>query len=239
MKFRPAPFVLTYLVFFANIFWCMSSLNVQVIILILGEDVNFGYYATAPMYDVAFERASARYPHLLANTSRHVLYQRNVKDCGEAAANMISLAGSLIDFVQDHAGLTVLLAPGCSLEMMVLADFARGRGAQVPALKVFLEKYSLTTATVLCENPLNYLYAQGYLGMICRTIKSQLSTSNRFVISYEEIDSVRKPHYEAALTRAKQRSRVIIIETREDVVRQVMVRTPEMVKTVYPELGAP
>ena len=103
-----------------------SALKVNVVILILGEDVSFGYYATAPMYDVAFERAAVLYPELFANTTKHVLYQKNVKDCASAAANMIDLAGRLFDFVQDKDGITVLLSPGCSLEVVVLADFARG-----------------------------------------------------------------------------------------------------------------
>ena len=103
-----------------------ESHRIQIVILVLGEDPSYGYYATLPMFDLAFQRASLKYPELYSNITRHVLYQRNVKDCAAAGADMLDVAGKLFDLIDRHDGLTVLLAPGCSLEVMALADFARG-----------------------------------------------------------------------------------------------------------------
>ncbi|GAV02751.1 hypothetical protein RvY_13277 [Ramazzottius varieornatus] len=104
-----------------------SNQLINIVILVLGEDPSYGYYATSPMYDLAFRRASTMYPELSARTRKHVLYQKNVKDCAAAGADMLDVAGKLFDLLDSHDGPTVLLAPGCSLEMMNLADFARGR----------------------------------------------------------------------------------------------------------------
>ena len=116
--------------------WCLvylslthdlaQTLHVNIVILILGEDPSFGFYATAPMYDIAFEQAAQLYPALYSNTAKHVLYQKNIRDCASAAANMIDVAGRMFDLVNRQNGLTVLLSPGCSPEEMVLGDFARG-----------------------------------------------------------------------------------------------------------------
>ena len=102
--------------------------RLNIIILILGEDPNYGYYDTGPMYDVAFRHVDQMYPGLFANTTRHVLYQRNVVECSSAAANMVELVGKVMDLVDHFNGPTVLFSPGCSLEVIPLADFARGRG---------------------------------------------------------------------------------------------------------------
>ena len=105
----------------------VAALKINFVILILGEDVNYGYYASAPMYDIAYERAAIKYPEVYAQSSRHVLYQKNVKDCASAGSDMLDVAGKLFDLVSDQPDeLTILLSPGCSLEVMALADFARG-----------------------------------------------------------------------------------------------------------------
>ncbi|GAU89536.1 hypothetical protein RvY_02078 [Ramazzottius varieornatus] len=103
----------------------VQSVHINIVILILGEDPSFGYYATAPMYDIAFERAARMYPSLFPNTTRHVLHQKNVRDCASAAANMVDVAGKMMDLVDRQEGLTILMSPGCSAEAMVLGDFAR------------------------------------------------------------------------------------------------------------------
>ncbi|GAV00671.1 hypothetical protein RvY_11489 [Ramazzottius varieornatus] len=101
--------------------------QMNIIILILGEDPNYGYYSTAPMYDVAFQHVGQIFPGLFANTTRHVLYKKNVLDCSSAAANMVELMGQVVARVDHSSGPTVLFSPGCSLEVGPLADLARGR----------------------------------------------------------------------------------------------------------------
>ncbi|GAV00415.1 hypothetical protein RvY_11264 [Ramazzottius varieornatus] len=65
-----------------------------------------------------------------------------------------------------------------------------GRGAEVPALKMFLEMHSLTTITVFCENLFNYLNVASFFGLTCRSIKSLIMTSQSFTVSYQDFDSV-------------------------------------------------
>ncbi|GAV00416.1 hypothetical protein RvY_11265 [Ramazzottius varieornatus] len=103
----------------------LGLLKINFVILTLGEDVNYGFYATAPMYDIAFDRAALKYPELYSRTTRRVLYQKNVKDCASAGSDMLDVAGKMFDLVTDQDGITILLSPGCSLEVMALADFAR------------------------------------------------------------------------------------------------------------------
>ncbi|GAV02750.1 hypothetical protein RvY_13276-2 [Ramazzottius varieornatus] len=107
-----------------------------------------------------------------------------------------------------------------------------GKSGQVPALKMFLEQYSLTTISVLCESLFNYLNLAAYFGVIGRGIKSLLMTSQNFTVSYQDIDSVRLPEYETMLLKAKRLSRVIILETREDIVRKIMVRSPKVIRVI-------
>ena len=98
-----------------------------------------------------------------------------------------------------------------------------GRSGQAPALKAFLQYHRLTTITVFCETQSNYLNLAAYFGVIGRAVKSLLMTSQNFTVSFHEIDTVRKPDYEGMMRKAERLSRVIILVTREDIVRKIMV----------------
>lgn len=89
-----------------------GALRVNVIIVILGEDITYGYFATAPMFDLAMERSGKEYPGLMSTVSVDVLYQPRVIDCAEAGAAMMGIAGKLMDLVDKRNGLTALFAPG-------------------------------------------------------------------------------------------------------------------------------
>ena len=89
-----------------------GAVRLNLVTIILGEDVNYGWYATGPMYDVAFQQVDEIYPGLLANSTRHVLYQKNVLDCSDAAANVVAMAGKVFGLVGGSNSTTVLFTPG-------------------------------------------------------------------------------------------------------------------------------
>lgn len=91
-----------------------TAVRLNIIIIILGEDPNYGWYATGPMYDVAFQHVGKLYPGLLNNCTSHILYQRNVTDCSAAAANVVAVTGQMFGFVSGNNDTTVIFSPGGS-----------------------------------------------------------------------------------------------------------------------------
>ncbi|OQV15633.1 hypothetical protein BV898_10220 [Hypsibius exemplaris] len=118
-----------------------------------------------------------------------------------------------------------------------------GQGGHVPSLKRFLRKFAWTTVTVFCESMANYLNVASFFGLTCRSIKALIaSASDEFTVYYEDFDS-RSPkvNFRGMLERAKSQSRVIVIETREDIVQKIMIAayklrmTAEEYVFIYPE----
>jgi hypothetical protein len=93
-----------------------QSKEINVIMIILGEHPNSGFFSNAPMYDVALQRVAAHYPELSAYLNVTVLYQPGVADCAEAGGTMNSVAGKMFDLVINKKNsLTALFSPGNSV----------------------------------------------------------------------------------------------------------------------------
>ncbi|OQV12340.1 hypothetical protein BV898_13368 [Hypsibius exemplaris] len=85
-----------------------------------------GYVAQSPGYDVAFSRAVGLFPSALRNITRQTVYRPGAFSCSEAAEIMPFVAVQISEILDEHRfDLNVLISPGCSLEMMILGDFAR------------------------------------------------------------------------------------------------------------------
>ncbi|XP_055333876.1 atrial natriuretic peptide receptor 1-like [Paramacrobiotus metropolitanus] len=99
--------------------------QLNIILVAVGQTPAYGYTTTIPVYFVAFDRLRQRYPHVFANISTHSLYLPGSFTCAAAADVMIPLAGKVGQILAELNGVTVILTPACSAEMMVLGDFAR------------------------------------------------------------------------------------------------------------------
>ena len=100
--------------------------NLNFITISTGDNPLFGHIASEPGFLAAYNRLKPLYPQILSNSTWHSFYYPGGKiSCGDAAVQMQMIAGNIYDLLRNISGFTILLTPGCSLEMMVLGDFAR------------------------------------------------------------------------------------------------------------------
>ena len=103
-----------------------ESLPVNVVIIIIGDNPAYGYYVQAPAYDASFARLQFTYPDVIAKVNRYMIHKPGNFTCGEAAAEMTVASGEIDVLIRRLNGTTILISPGCSLEIIVLGDFALG-----------------------------------------------------------------------------------------------------------------
>ncbi|OQV12337.1 hypothetical protein BV898_13365 [Hypsibius exemplaris] len=117
--------------------------GVTIITVIIGDNPSYGYFAQSPAYDVALTRALRTFPSTLSQIRRLSVYKPGNYSCPDAAALMPILAMEVDQLIRDNPqDFTVLIAPGCSLEVIALGDFAREW--DVPLMAVIAVDLSLT-----------------------------------------------------------------------------------------------
>ncbi|OWA54921.1 hypothetical protein BV898_19309 [Hypsibius exemplaris] len=117
--------------------------GVSIISVIIGDNPGYGYFAQSPAYDVALARALRTFPTSLSQVRRLSVYKPGIYSCPEAAALMPILAMEVDQLIRNNPGdFTVLITPGCSLEVIALGDFAREW--DVPLMAVLAMDLSLT-----------------------------------------------------------------------------------------------
>ena len=104
-----------------------GSVPVNIVVIVIGDNPSYGYSIQAPAYDVLFANLQAKYPVTFRNVNRRLIYKAGSFTCYEAGVAMLTVAGELSFSIQRSTGLTIVISPGCSLEVLVLGDFARGR----------------------------------------------------------------------------------------------------------------
>ena len=97
------------------------------IFVVIGDNPIYGFYAQVPVYDVTLTRLRKKYPMALSNATSYVVYEPGSFMCNDATAMMPNVAGKLHTLIQSLDGLTILISPGCSYEVIALGDFARGK----------------------------------------------------------------------------------------------------------------
>ncbi|XP_055353980.1 atrial natriuretic peptide receptor 3-like [Paramacrobiotus metropolitanus] len=102
-----------------------TAKTLNVILVAIGQNPAYGYATTLPVYYVALDHLRPQFPNVLNNISIHTVYLPGAFTCAAAADAMIPLAGEIQQILIRLTGLTVIMTPGCSAEVMVLGDFAR------------------------------------------------------------------------------------------------------------------
>ncbi|XP_055347150.1 receptor-type guanylate cyclase gcy-8-like [Paramacrobiotus metropolitanus] len=232
----------------------IQAAPVNLIIITIGDNPSYGYYAAAPYFDGALHVAEERYPRVFSNYSKQIFHKPGLPACPDAAAEMFAVTGEIYDAVMRTDGFTMLLSPGCSPELMPLGDLAReidvpllastsadpmfanrkryptmltfgavGQGAHAAAARAFLRYYRWKTLTLFCDDLLKYTSIAAFLSANCRAMKTLFSVPGEFEFYMESYDSRSNPDYEARLRRARSQSRVIILLTRADELRKIMI----------------
>ncbi|OQV12338.1 hypothetical protein BV898_13366 [Hypsibius exemplaris] len=117
--------------------------GVSIVTVIVGDNPVYGYFIQSPDYDVALARALRTFPTTLSQVKRLSVYKPGTYSCPEAAALMPILAMEVDQLIRDNPrDFTVLITPGCSLEVIALGDFAREW--DVPLMAVIAIDLSLT-----------------------------------------------------------------------------------------------
>ena len=89
-----------------------NGFHLNIIEVILGRNPLYGLAASAPAFDVAFERLKYIYPELTSNTSRYRIHNPQTLPCSDAAGLMLTVGAEVMDLVQRLTGFTVLISPG-------------------------------------------------------------------------------------------------------------------------------
>lgn len=90
-----------------------ASFKLNILVVVVGENINNGLYACAPFFDIGFGQVTDMFPHLYANASIQYVYQPNVIDCEESGAKMVPLFGRMLPIIQnDNETMTVMFSPG-------------------------------------------------------------------------------------------------------------------------------
>ncbi|OWA50681.1 hypothetical protein BV898_15191 [Hypsibius exemplaris] len=222
--------------------WTASSTvqEVQVVTVIFGDALANGYTIQSPAYNVAFRQARLQYPDALANVTRHSIYMPGTFSCQESAALVPLLAMDLQDAIERHHGLSVLISPGCSLEVANLGDFARGNVAGDASLKNIerfptvvsfassdhnslveatlrlLELHAWSTVTLLCDD-LTPGTLGGFSAAACRALTAGLAqnypkfTPNIRHFNWQSAGMNQTDLIANMLERTQTESRVIVI----------------------------
>ncbi|XP_055331094.1 atrial natriuretic peptide receptor 1-like [Paramacrobiotus metropolitanus] len=238
-----------------------ATTNITIITVIIGQNPMYGYYSSGPVFEVAFDTVLQAYPQLAPNIHRHMIYSdKGIVGCGDTGDMMPAMAGEVVRIVSQTKGFTLLLSPGCSLEMITLGDFAReldvplltstsadqalsnrkryptlttfssaGQGQCSRAIREFLRKFAWTTVTVLCDDLSLFPSAATMYIVACRGFKSVLTEfPGEFQMFYEQFDSRNNPNFKTILTRAKSQSRVLLVGTNADIMRNILVTASKL-----------
>ncbi|GAV06355.1 hypothetical protein RvY_16364 [Ramazzottius varieornatus] len=176
---------------------CSAFGDVNIVVIAIGDNPIYGFYAQIPMYDVTMERLQKKYPVALSNATMHVIHEPGQIICPDAAAMMYNVAGKLHSLMHNLTGLTVIISPGCSLEVIALGDFARDQALtdkrrfptviaygppDHPSLalagKRLLDKFAWTTVTFLCDQLTQYPALAGFYQTACRNFRQMLDSDN-------------------------------------------------------------
>ncbi|GAV06581.1 hypothetical protein RvY_16547 [Ramazzottius varieornatus] len=100
--------------------------DLSFIALSTGNNPIYGHISSEPGYSAAYNRLKPLYPKVLGNSKWHSLYYPggNIL-CGDAAVQMELMAGGIYDLLKTFSGFPILLSTGCSLEVLVMGDYAR------------------------------------------------------------------------------------------------------------------
>jgi hypothetical protein len=104
----------------------LDGVAINIVTIIIGDNPIYGYFAQNPAYDVAFGHLEEKYPSLMKQTRRFLIYKPGLFACNDAAAMIYSVAGELDKLLRELTGFSILVSPGCSFEIIALGDFARG-----------------------------------------------------------------------------------------------------------------
>ena len=104
--------MLTKLVLFIY-FSYSNAIQVHILSVINGQNPMFGYNFTAPVIDVAFERAARAFPLIYRNITTDMIYKPvEVSTCGETGDVMVTTASNVFDNWQNTVGFFILISPG-------------------------------------------------------------------------------------------------------------------------------
>ena len=91
------------------------AIQLNVLMVIVGENINNGFFACAPFFDIGFQEVAELFPQIFANATVKRLYQPNVIDCADSNYKMVPLYGKMLPLIKnDKDTMTVLFTPGTS-----------------------------------------------------------------------------------------------------------------------------
>ena len=85
------------------------SSSIDIIEVITRQNRLFGYSATAPAFDVAFDQVIWQYPLLHDNVRRTRISRPEIKSCSPGAAEAVS--NQVVETVSNASGFSVLVSP--------------------------------------------------------------------------------------------------------------------------------
>ena len=99
----------------------VSSTEVTIFTTVTGQNPTYGYNASGPMLDIAFEFVTAKYPAIFANINLVRLYNAaSVVGCVETGDIMHSIAGTMFQIMEKSKGFPIILSPGKGLLLWII-----------------------------------------------------------------------------------------------------------------------
>ncbi|XP_055354736.1 atrial natriuretic peptide receptor 1-like [Paramacrobiotus metropolitanus] len=116
-----------------------------------------------------------------------------------------------------------------------LSFSCRGSGGHTLATKSLLQRYDWRSITLLCDNLSQNAAVAGFYDSHCNHFPKYLVASEGYQVYVERFDSVKDSNYAPRLRRAQLQSRVIILLTTADQIRQIMLTASrlDMVNSEY------
>ena len=91
----------------------ISTVSLNFVSVIIGDNPAYGHRAAAPFYDVSLTRLRKLYPILYHNLTEIVVYKADGPGgCPDAADLMYSVGAKVYDVIYDKQGYIVLYSPG-------------------------------------------------------------------------------------------------------------------------------
>ena len=87
--------------------------HITIFTIVVGQNPTYGYNASGPMLDIAFDTAKARYPIIFTNITLVRLYNAApVAGCVETGDIMPAVAGTMFKLMDKSKGFPVIISPG-------------------------------------------------------------------------------------------------------------------------------
>ncbi|XP_055347132.1 atrial natriuretic peptide receptor 2-like [Paramacrobiotus metropolitanus] len=104
-----------------------------------------------------------------------------------------------------------------------LSFSSRGTGGHVPATRAMMRRYGWRTVTIFCDTLSKNAAVATFISSHCQHFPKYLTVADGFQVYFERYDSTFDDDYRPRLLRARSQSRIIILLTRADEVRKIMV----------------